>query len=160
MPPVRRLPPHLEKNSAASTIRAVKLFVVIASLLFGAGYAAHLSLQVWDTGQKGVENAKVLNEGQQIQAAARLFKSDHPTQAVTLKGLTSGGYLAKLPEGWVDSANHTHARRYNVSHEMCERLNEKCGVCKDTSKQDLHPDTVQASFGCLPALHMAFFKYQ
>ena len=43
---------------------------------------------------------------------------------------------------------------------MCERLNEKCGVCKDTGTQDLHPDTVQASFGCLPSLHMAFFKYQ
>lgn len=156
----RRLPPHLEKNSASNVIRTVKIFVAVVTLVLGAGYAAKLSQQIWESGQKGVENARVLSEGQQIQAAARLFRTDHPNRPITLKLLREEGYLETLPQGWTDSVSHTHVRYFGVSHEMCARLNENCGVCKDAKSQDAHPDTVQASFGCLPSLHMAFFKYE
>lgn len=156
----KRLPAHLEKSSAVNVIRTVKATLVGVGLALGGAYVAYLSNEAWTAGQKGIESARVLNEGQQIQAAARLFQVDNPGRPIVLAHLVNDGYLDNLPPGWVDSSSRTHARLYRVTPEMCRRLNEKCGVCLKDEAANLHPDQLPASFGCLPALSMAFFKYE
>ncbi len=114
------------------TIVAIALVsaLALATMYYGSSAYAHY--------QEEARITAYLNEAQQIQGAAALYKTDQGSPAVTLSDLVDNEYLRQAPSlDWALSNTFAVGQdQASVSDDVCLRFNQKQGInlvpsCKD-----------------------------
>ncbi len=157
------LPAHMKSQSALHKLQKVRKAMLVCIALAGLGATGWFGASAWRSGQAGIEQSSVLNQGQQIAGAAHLHGlTQGGVKTATLEHLREEGYLRDIPLEWQDGHDYTYAMLPALDPSACQRLNERAGLVGEKrivlTVED--PESEQtATFGCLPVSRTAFFKY-
>lgn len=115
------------------TILSIALVAVLAVATIYYGGPAY------QNSQAQAQVARVLNEGQQLDASLTLYRNQTGMAASSFEDVVSAGYLASVPEGWEISEGYTF--RAEPSEDACLAANRKQGVdlvpeCSDSDYAD------------------------
>ena len=157
------LPSHMKSRSALHKLQIAQRVLLVLTALAALGATGWMGSRAWRSGQAGIEQSQVLNQGQQIAGAANLHGlEDGGIRVAKLAHLRDEGYLSNIPPEWEDGHDYTYAMLPSLDLSACRKLNERAGLSPDKrvvlTVED--PETEQtAAFGCLPESRTAFFKY-
>ncbi len=153
----------MKSQSALHKVQRARRVLIVLTALAALGATGWFSHSAWRSGQAGIELSRVLNQGQQIAAAAQVHGlNEDGTRTVTLEHLRESGYLSDVPLHWENGHDYTYAMLPGLDPSSCRKVNERAGLVgeKRVVLEVTDPETEQTgAFGCLPVSRTAFFKY-
>ncbi len=161
-PSSNRLAPQFHKQSLQYKMARLRRIVLGMALVAGLGALGWVSHYAWTTGRTAVEQAAVMNQGQQIVGAAKVLVAESLDQDPQLAELLAHGHLKTIPAGWEDGEHFRHAHKAGVPAQVCQKINEKAGLTgsKRVVEEVRNAELEQtADFGCLVESRTVFFKY-
>lgn len=135
--------------------------IAVALVAALAGASIFYGGDAFSSGTSKAQATALINEGQQLNGAATLYRVDFGQDITDLTDLTSQNYIGQVPPAtesadWAfDSASELFYLDATVGEEVCDKVNEASGnTFADTS--DVLPATLlteldaqAAQYGCL-----------
>jgi hypothetical protein len=145
------------------TIISIALVAALALATLYYGGAA------FNKGSAGAEAARLINEGQQVNGAVAIFKSDlglDPTNttltAITTVANLAPTYLAQVPASFVGTTAIAGPVTKTTTSEVCEEVNKRAGITTGTGTGAAYAGPAAAAsnvFSCTTATGVNTFSY-
>jgi hypothetical protein len=128
--------------------------LALATLYYGGS--------AFNKGADGATAAKLINEGQQINGAATIYKADLAAGAAVvtdLNGLRTAGYLSQVPASFTGAttvASNVAEAPLDLTSGVCDEVNKRAGLTAPVTQANGIYGCAQTATG---AVGTFFFKF-